>query len=206
MSNRTFTKGLVVCVAIMLAISGGIFLLSRGEARAEGVAEDFLTALSDTTREGVEVDSLRRVEELGSAEAGDRRLVADDNDGKSAFADLEVSKAVRVAENNPDQVRVAFQVHTRRGDDLVEVTGVMTLTRTDDKWRETEVLLVGDENTEGEPASILDGLPELPSEGGPPPASAPLSLWIGALLGSVLVGVVCAALIRVAGPAPAPAV
>lgn len=207
MSNRTFAKGLVVCVALLIAASGGLYLLSNGKARPEGVAEDFLTALSDTTREGVEADSLRRAEELGNAEAADRRLLADDTGGESAFADLEVGKAVRVREDNPDEVKVAFRVRTRREDDeVVKVRGVMTLVRKADRWRETSVELVGDAKTEGSPESILDGVPELPSEGGPPPSSAPLSLFVGALIGSALIAVLCSALIRAAGPAPSPAV
>ena len=207
MSNRSFVKGLVACLALLLAASGGLYLLSKGEQRPEGIAEDFLTALGDTTRKGVEVDSLRRAEKLGNAEAADRRLLADDTNGKAAFADLEVGKAVRVRDDNPDEVKVGFQVHTRREDETVRVRGVMTLKRTNDEWRETGVELVGDEFTEGSPASILDGLPELPSDGGPPPSSAPLSLWIGGLVGSAVIGAVCSVLIRAAGrPSTLPAV
>lgn len=203
MSNRTFAKGLVVCVALLLAMSGGIYLLSQGKTRPEGVAEDFLTALGDTTRKGVEADSTRQVEELGNAEAGQFLLFKDTN-RKAGFSDLEVGKAVRVRDDNPDEVRVKFQVHSRNKSELVKLTGVMTLVRTDDEWRETEVVVLG---AKGVPASIADGLPALPSDGGPPPSSAPLSLWIGAIVGSALIGVVCSSLIGAAGrPEPVPAV
>ena len=50
MSNSTFVKGMVACVAVMLAFGGAISLLNAGNNRPEGVAEDWLTAVGDTVR------------------------------------------------------------------------------------------------------------------------------------------------------------
>jgi hypothetical protein len=201
-NNRTFVAGLVVCVALMFAFGGALFLLNHGHNRPEGVAEDWLTAVGDTTREGVEADATRRADKIGPLELADRRLVSDDTDGKSAFPDLEVGKAVRLDPNNPDNVKVAFQVHARRGpDESVKVVGTLTLTRVNDDWQVNAVDLVGDENTEGLPAAtVLAGVPPLASEGGPPPSSAPISLWIGASIGAVLVGLLTSALVKAAEP------
>jgi len=207
MSNSTFVKGLVGLMVFFVLCGFGIYKLDQREERPEGVAEDYLAALSDTTRKGVEADSLRRAEKLGSAEGADRRLLFDDTRGKTAFADIEVGKAVRVDPANPDKVRVGFRVHTRRVENLVKVAGAMTLERTNGKWRETLVEIVGDANTSGAPAAqVLAGVPDLPSDGGPPPSSAPFSLWIAGVVGSLLIGAVCAGLITLAGrDAPLPA-
>jgi len=159
-----------------------------------------LTAVGDTTREGVEADATRRADKIGPLELADRRLVSDDTDGKSAIQDLEVGKAVRLDPDDPDNVKVAFQVHARRSpDESVKVVGTMTLTKVDDDWQINAVDLVGDENTEGLPAeTVLAGVPPLASEGGPPPSSAPISLWIGASIGAVLVGILTSALVKAA--------
>lgn len=192
MSNRTFVAGLVCCVAVMLALGGAIALLNAGNNRPEGVAEDWLTAIGDTTRKGVEADATKRADAIGAPELARKILhpFADEIDRKSGFPDLEVGKAAKVGASD-DEVRVAFHVTARRpADKTVEITGVITLAKSGDDWHVTAVDVV-------RPESL--GVPDLPSEGGPPPSSAPWSLWIGALVGSVLILVVTAALVRAAG-------
>jgi hypothetical protein len=189
-SNRTFAAGLVVCVALMFAFGGALFLLNRGHHRPEGAAEHWLAALSDTTRKGVESDARTRAAKIGDLALA-KDLVHPDAraiDRKSAFDDLEVGKAVR---DTPRSARVGFRVHALRPDDETkEITGVLALERQADTWRVTGVAV----------SDLADeGLPELPSEGGPPPSSAPWSLWVGALLGSLVIGVVTSALVRAAG-------
>jgi hypothetical protein len=189
-SNRTFVAGLVVCVAIMLALGGAIALLNAGNNRPEGVAEDWLTAIGDTTRKGVEADATRRADKIGAPELAHDLLYpyAKDIDRKSGFKDLEVGKAV---EERANTVRVGFHLTARVPDDETkELTGVITMEKADDEWHVTGVQVV-------DPVSV--GLPALPSDGGPPPSSAPLSLWLGALVGSALIGVVTASLVRAAG-------
>jgi hypothetical protein len=189
-SNSTFVKGLVACVAVMLAFGGAIALLNAGNNRPEGAAEDWLNAMGDTTRKGVEADATHRADKLGAPELA-RSLVhpfAKEIDRKAAFKDLEVGKAAAKTANS---VRVAFRVNARRPNDkTVEITGVLTLDKRDDDWMVTALESV-------DPATYA--LPALPSEGGPPPSSAPWSLWIGALVGAGLIGLVTAALVRSAG-------
>ena len=199
MSNATFVKGLVACAALMLAFGGIIAILNDGNNRPEGVAEDWLTAISDTTREGVEADATRRADAIGPPEFARNLLYpyAEEIDRKGGFVDLEVGKAVAVearvlgALPAGEQVRVPFRVTARRPNDkTVERNGVITLDMVEDEWLITAVQVV-------DPQKL--GLPELPSDGGPPPSSAPVTLWLGALVGAALIGVVSSALVRAAG-------
>jgi hypothetical protein len=185
-SNRTFIAGLVVCVALMLAFGGAIALLNAGNNRPEGVAEDWLTAVGDTVREGVEEDARARAKKIGPLSLAEG-LVQANPDRKTAFPDLEVGKADEVA---PDFVQLPFKLHTRVGEDEIEKSGLIIMRKRGDDWRVINVVLLS-----------LDEIPPLPSAGGPPPSSAPISLWIGALVGAALIGVVSSAVVRSAGRA-----
>ncbi|HUR76357.1 MAG TPA: hypothetical protein VMZ22_00280 [Acidimicrobiales bacterium] len=199
MSNRTFVGGLVVCVALMLVFGGVIALLNRGTNRPEGAAEDWLTAISDTTRKGVEADATRRADKLGAPELarGVLHPFAEEIDRKAGFNDLEVGKAARMDPARDDKVLVAFRVSARRpNDETIELSGVLRLAKHEEDWTVTALDVV-------DPAKF--DLPALPSDGGPPPSSAPATLWLGALVGAALVGLVTSALVRVAGRAPAEA-
>jgi hypothetical protein len=150
-----------------------------------------LTALSDTTRKGVEADARERTEKIGPVSLG-AELVQPNPDRKTAFPDLEVGKAD--TETKPGLAQVPFKLHTRVGDDEVEKSGLIVMRKADDEWRVAGVEVLP-----------LSDIPKLPSQGGPPPSSAPWSLWIGALAGSALIGVITAALVRAAGRSTAAA-
>jgi hypothetical protein len=178
----------------MFALGGVLYLLNDGHDRPEGAAERWLEAVGDTTRKGVERDATERAEKVGALSNADG-LISGDTNGKSAFADIEVGKA-----GPPNGERMRFRVHARRGDDTEEIDGVITMTKADaDRWHVANVVLASGHK------EALDGLPALPSEGGPPPSSAPWSLWIGALVGSLVIGVVTSALVRAAGRSTAAA-
>ncbi|HVV37024.1 MAG TPA: hypothetical protein VHC63_10515 [Acidimicrobiales bacterium] len=194
MSRSTFAKGLVVAVAAMLVMGAVIGLLNHGTHRPEGIAENWLTAVSDTTRKGVEADARKRAEKIGPPSLA-RGLVYTDATAikrKAAFDDLEVGQAVV----DQDAARVGFRVHARRPNDkTAEITGVLTLRRRDGTWLVT-----------GLQRGALANVPKLPSDGGPPPSSAPVSLWLGALVGAAVLGLVTTSFVRLAGRgAPAPA-
>lgn len=193
MSNRQFAKGIVICLALMIAFSGGVFLLNHGKSRPEGVAENWLEAISDTTRKGVEADATKRADEIGAPELAINVLHAhaEDIDRKSGFANLEVGKAERVDETDPDKVRVGFRVNARRpADETEELDGVIDLEKRSGKWQVVALNLVD---------PVEAGVPALPSDGGPPPSSAPVTLWMGALVGAVGIGAVTSELVRRAG-------
>jgi hypothetical protein len=186
--TSTFVKGLIVALAAMIAGGFGLAALNGRQSRPEGVAENWLTAVGDTTRKGVEKDARKRAEKVGPVSAASELVWSDAKaiDRKTAFDDLEVGKAVHDTEN---AVRVGFRVHALRpGDEKVEITGVLTLERFTKKWRVSGVA-VGDPN----------GVPKLPSDGGPPPSSAPLSLWLGGLVGAAIIAVITTSLVRLAG-------
>jgi hypothetical protein len=183
-SNSTFIRGLIACVAVMLAFGGVIAVLNAGNNRPEGVAEDWLTAVGDTVRKGVEVDARERAEKIGPVSLA-AELVQPNPERKTAFPDLEVGKAETVTENS---VRLPFKLHARVGDEQVDKSGLIEMKKTDDEWHVTAVAVLP-----------LAEVPPVPSQGGPPPSSAPNSLWLGALAGAALIGVVTSALVRIAG-------
>jgi len=183
-SNSTFVKGLIACVAVMLAFGGVIAVLNAGNNRPEGVAEDWLTAVGDTVREGVEKDARERAEKIGPLSLA-RELVQPNPDRKTAFPDLEVGKA-EAAE--ADSVEMPFKLHARVGDEEVEKSGLIVMRKRGDDWRVINVVLLP-----------LAEIPPVPSQGGAPPSSAPNSLWLGALAGSALIGLATSALVRLAG-------
>lgn len=193
MTRAQFTKGIVACLAVMIAMFGALYALNHGHNRPEGVAEDWLTAIGDTTRKGVEADSTRRADEIGGPELARNVLWGhpEDINRKAGFEDLEVGKAQRINPANADIVRVGFRVNARRPEKKTkEIEGVLTLEKVDDKWHISALDEIKVEKA---------GLPALPSAGGPPPASAPVSLWVGAIIGSALIGVILTGLVKAAG-------
>ncbi|HVE93304.1 MAG TPA: hypothetical protein VNB24_00180 [Acidimicrobiales bacterium] len=199
MSNKTFAVGIAVCLALMIALGFGLNALNRGHSRPEGVAEDWLAAVGDSVRKGVEGDATRRAEEIGptateEAIASDV-FVARDTKGKSAFADLEVGKAVGA---NTNDAAARFRVNSRRGDDLIEIEGAIVLKRVGGDWQVLSAFptKIGDRELGKQGYDVL---PKLPSEGGPPPSSASASLWFIALGVGVLVTIAASALVNWAG-------
>jgi hypothetical protein len=188
-SRRTFAIGIVVLLAVFALIGLGIDRLNGDRLRPEGVAEDWLVAVGDTTRKGVRAESEERAAELGPVELAKPLLdQAGDTDGKRAFADLEVGKATVAG----PRTRVPFQLHVYDQDKPHD--GVVVLTRirqigaeAPGGWR-----VVGlDQRRPGE---------EVPSEGGPPPSSAPNWVWAAGLAGGVLLTALCALAVRLASP------
>ena len=168
--RRGFTVGIVVSVAVIVLLGVVIKIANSGHHRPEGIAEDWLSAVSDTGRSGVRADAVERAEAIGPLAAASSLIPKVAPEDEALFDDLEVGKAVQ----RGDSARVPFRLHQNvdEGDGLK--TGVVLLERTGDDWRVTRV---------GRRAPAE----RVPSEGGEPPSSAPLHLWAGAiLLGLVL--------------------
>jgi hypothetical protein len=203
--TSTFVSGLAVVVVAMILGLVGLGVLNSRQSRPEGVAENWLTDVGDTTRKGVEADARRRAEKIGPLSLVDTRLLRRNQDGKAGFADLEVGKAVQV-QGYPGGVWVRFRVHTRRGSNLVKVNGFLGVEKNEaGAWNVVNVVL-GEGAAGGDTAPFLRAMPALPSDGGPPPSSAPLSLWIGAVVGAAIIGVLTSAVVRIAGRATPAAV
>jgi hypothetical protein len=203
-NTRTFLTGIAVCLALMIAAGFGINTLNSGHSRPEGVAEDWLTAVGDTARKGVEADATRRAEAIGPLELAGQPLIGTekDTDGKSAFPDLEVGKAVRTGET----ADVRFRVHSRREKDNVEIVGAIRLVRTDGRWMVTQTQLFTIDGLQVVPrpgvTSFGENTPELASEGGPPPSSASNSLWLLAIVIGVAVTAGASGIVHWAGRQP----
>ena len=181
-----FVKGIVLVLAVFIALAGIIHVANEGHHRPEGVAEDWLSSVGDTTRKGVRGESVKRAEEIGPVSLASSLLeAAGDTDGKRAFTDLEVGKAARL--DGGRVARVPFQLHVFEEDDPRD--GIVVLERRGDEWRVTAV----ERRQAGE---------EVPSEGGAPPSSAPVGVWVGALLAGLVLTALASAAVRAATPGP----
>jgi hypothetical protein len=162
MKSRPFIIGLVVCGLIFVGFGVLINALNAGHHRPEGAAERWLAAVSDTTRKGVRSDAVERAEKLGPLTIA-APLIPADTDEKGAFPDLEVGKAIVVG----DSARVPYRLHQRNVDDAL--SGTILLDKAGDEWKITAL--------DARRAEEL-----VPSEGGSPPSSAPVGLWVVAIV------------------------
>lgn len=165
MKTRSFVSGLVVCAVVFIGIGLVIHALNAGHHRPEGAAERWLAAISDTTRKGVRSDATERAEKIGPPMIA-APLIPADTDDKGAFPDLEVGKASVAG----DRARVPYRLHKRNVDDAV--TGTIILDKDGHDWKITALAARA-------PTELV------PSEGGAPPSSAPVGLWLVAVLGGV---------------------
>lgn len=183
--RRGFTIGIVVTLAVMVLVGVVIRLANAGHHRPEGAAERWLTALGDTTRKGVKDDAVERVNKIGPIAVGRPLLPKDGTDGKAAFPDLEVGKA-RVTGAT---ARVPYRLHqyAKEGDEPVRAGVVVLEKQPDDRWRVRAL-------------AARTATEKVPIEGGAPPSSAPLGLWIGGAVFGLLLTIGMSALIRWATP------
>jgi len=181
--RRPFRLGVLAVAIIFVFLGALIAAFGTGADRPEGVAERWLTDVSDTTRKGVRDRATRQAEEVGPLSLAAHLLPTGDTDGRAAFIDLEVGKATTEGET----VEVPFRLHQRvDGEAGPAIDGTVVLTEGDDGWTVTGI----------EP--VVEGK-AVPSEGGDPAAEAPLGLFVGTLLVAVLLTVGCPALVRASG-------
>jgi hypothetical protein len=188
--RQAFVKGIVVVVAVFIALAGIIHLANNGHSRPEGVAEDWLASVGDTTRKGVKDESVRRAEKIGPVSlAGELLRAAGDTKGKRAFTDLEVGKAAVSgggAGGGAAQARVPYHLHLYEQDDARD--GAVVLEKQGEDWR---VVAVGDRPAEE----------KVPSEGGAPPSSAPSVVWVAGLALGLVITALASVAVRAATPA-----
>jgi hypothetical protein len=182
---RPFRLGVLAVACLFLALGGLLAAFGSGEDRPEGVAERWLVDVGDTMRDGVKDQARDDAEEVGPVSLV-QDLLPKDTDGRAAFLDLEVGKAVHGA----DGTRVPFRLHQRiDGDAGPAIDGTIVLQRDgDDGWRITDV------------SGPTEGL-EVPSEGGRPAAEAGFGLFAGAVAVSIVVAIGAAMAVRAAGRA-----
>ena len=181
--RRPFLIGLLATAIALLLLSGVIAVFSSVDDRPEGVAERWLTAVGDLTRDGVHDDAAARVAAHGDVSLGEAEVGAvGDYDGKSAFSALEVGKA-RV---EGDLARVPAKVTYRGKHNTDTRREVVTLRRTNGTWRVVAI---------EEPSPTL----KVPSDGGEVASKAPLGLYAVALLIGVGIAAAASVLVRAAG-------
>ena len=185
--RRTFAKSVLGVVIVFVAIGALIAVFGTGANRPEGVAERWLVAVGDTERKGVRERSRDEAEEVGPVALAADLLPTEDTDGKAAFVDLEVGKAVAADVIGPDDVRrVPFRLHQRLGSDVGDpIEGTVVLTKRGDDWKVTAV--------EGPTAGL-----KVPSEGGAPAADAPWGLYVGAVGVATLFTLGCMGIVKLA--------
>jgi hypothetical protein len=179
--RRGFTVGIIATLATMVVLGVVIHFANVGHHRPEGAAERWLTAVGDTTRKGVKKDALERTEEIGPFAVGKVLLPTVDTGGKAGFPDLEVGKA-RIT---GAQARVPYHLHqwAESGDGPVRQGVVVLQRQPDEHWR---VTALGDRRPDE----------KVPSEGGAPPSSAPLGVWLGGAVFGLLLTVAISALVN----------
>ena len=176
--RSAFVRGCLFAACLMVATAGLIAAFGTGADRPEGVAERWLTAVGDTTRDGVSADARERAEEIGPVALAEPRLLPKgDTDGDAAFGDLEVGDAAV----SGARARVPFQLHqfAASGEGPLR-TGTLVLERVDVDGDEEWHVAAVERRGRGE---------IVPSEGGDPPSRAPLGAWVG---GVVLAALLCA--------------
>lgn len=165
----------VVCLAVV--VLGGC---ARDEPRAAGITERWLTAVGDQGRDNLRSKSQRRASEYGDQALVTKVVPTNAEEDERTFSDLEMGKSIETG----DTARVPFRVTARlEGGDTEEREGTAVLARAGKSWRVTDVVA----RAAGE---------RVPSEGGPRPASATAAQWIGTILLSLVVVVVCAMVIQ----------
>jgi len=177
--RRPFRLGALACLAAIICLGGIIAAYGTPADRAAGIAERWLVAIGDSTRDRLLDDALDR-----AAEHGDPALAADlihpeaAEDGEPAFTDLRVGRDVDPA---PDFARIPYELTPYEGE---RTTGWLDLVDTDDGWQVVTVQI-------DEP-----GAPGLPIDR---PERAPLGFWIGAFALGVVICAGCSWAVRSAG-------
>lgn len=219
--RRSFRLGGLAVVAAIVAIGGIIAAFGTPADRPAGVAERWLVALSDTTRDGLEDDAIERMEELTiPLEGGLARFLepdavgldslfvafptlADDRgaaaDGEGRFETVQVGRADTLDDLVRDgHALVPVQVTPYDADDPVD--GYVQLQDTDHGWRVGAAVaaeLADDVFAFASPVCDPQGCIGFPIER---PERAPIGFWFGAILLGALITVGCSAAIRAATP------
>ena len=178
--KRPFFLGVLAIAIVVVLVTGVIAVFSSVDDRPEGVAERWLTAVGDLTRDGVHDDAVDRVRGHGDVALGEQLVAGIDADGKSAFTALEVGKARRAG----DDAQVPALLVARDND--TPRRQVVVLHRSGDTWQVVEIL-------------PKDPTLKVPSDGGDVASKAPLGLYAVALVIGLGIALAASTLVRVSG-------
>lgn len=177
--RRPFRLGVLACLAALICVGGIVAAFGSGADRAAGVAERWLVAVADSTRDGLAADAADRAEDLGPLELGAALIPPQAAaDGERAFTDLRVGRDI---EPSPDRAVVPFELRPYEDEDDA-IRGAVELTRTEEGWRVGGVADLAD----------FPGIER--------PERAPLGFWIGAFALGVLICIGCSVASKAATP------
>lgn len=197
--RRPFAIG-VACVVLVIVLLGLVIARFGSNAdRPAGIAERWLVAVGDSTREGIEDDARDRLQELSSSglHVADvdalLDLPSDAEDGESRFESIRVGPPLD--DGLPTNVPA---VVTPRGGDPAELL-VLVVGEGGDRRVVAATLLdeVSTSETGALPGEALDSIGGFPIER---PERAPIGWFVGALLLGGLITVGCVAAVRAATP------
>jgi hypothetical protein len=196
--RRPFAIGIALIVLAVVALGVVIARFGSNADRPAGIAERWLVAVGDTTRDGVEDDARERIEELSvdadgvaSADVLIRESGPAADEGERAFESVRVGPPL---EEGDDTAVVPAAITPRDGD---EAQLYLAMARVEGSWR-----VVGPQGTgpEGAIACPIDeDCPGFPIER---PERAPIGWFVGALALGALITVGCVAAVRAATPKP----
>jgi hypothetical protein len=223
--RRSFRLGAIAVVAAIVAIGGIIAAFGTPADRPAGVAERWLVALSDTTRDGLADDALERMDELQAPSAGEAADIVevltsrdgvaffffvpalqDDGgaaeDGEARFDTVQVGRAMSLDGVLRDGTEVVpAQVTPYEADDPIDAYVVMQ--DGDDGWAVAGFVIA---EALTDVAALAESIctPDCPGFPVERPERAAIGFWFGALLLGALITLGCSAAIRAATPkAPA---
>lgn len=180
--RRPFRLGIVACFAAIVCVGGIVAAYGTPADRAAGVAERWLVAVGDTTRDGLTDDAVDRALEYGDpalAAALIPALAVEDDE--RAFTDLRVGRDVDPA---PDLARIPYELTPYEGD---LTTGWVDLVDGEDGWTVVAVQVDA-------PEALVQFDVERP-------ARAAWGFWVGALLLGTVICAGCTYAVWRAGPA-----
>jgi hypothetical protein len=181
--RRPFLIGLLATVIGFVIVGGviAIFVTNTSD-RPEGIAERWLTSVSDLTRKGVHADAEKRVTAHGDLSLGESLVAGINTDGKTAFTTLEVGKARR----QDDLAFVPATWVSRANPPFDHQSRVVVLRRDKDTWRVVAL-------------QPPDPSLKVPSDGGDVASKAPVALYAVGLVIGVGIAAGASALVRLAG-------
>lgn len=194
--RRPFLLGLLAVVAAIVCLGGVIAAFGSNADRPAGVAERWLTALSDATREGVEADAEAR---MASLEVDGRRLGSDFlgsfppdapelTSGEPLFATIAVGRAIATDQDGVPAVDVPAQGTLDDGRVASYYVGLVPAAG---EWKVDRLVSLDPDSCGDRPC------PGFPLDR---PAHAPLGFFVGAVALGLLVAAGCSAAIRAATP------
>ncbi len=190
--HRLTLLGVTVALAIVGLVVGGLQAANEVVRRPEGAAERFLRAVSDE-EEGT-------IEDYGTPElAASLTDFERDDEGDDFFVTSEVGRSLDQTDDGT--ARVPFRVVLQDSEET-EVFGVLLVTEQEGEEEPAPWDVVA---LEGELVPVPEGAPEppiadqVPSGGGPEPATAAMQTWFVVIALAVGLALVLEGLLKAAG-------